>query len=242
MDSRFIICVKGISGSGKSTRTYLLLKFLREVLGCESEEFFVTNPEGKQKLAGIFVKDFDLIFIGKEYTSGAVTRFQGYDAVTSVFGSSAGFSEFLKANSAKYSFIVEGAGTTQTNRLRPKFLHEFCGFTDIMMQYYNYGGIENKQEYLNRIIYRSGKCPEKAMMWDKEESFTKEVTFTHKEIKELGDKAFVTVFHNLYDAEPDDLGKKFFGLFTDLKVAKQYTEFVKNSDYIKLNSFENFKK
>jgi hypothetical protein len=238
----FIVCVKGISGSGKSTRTYLLLKFLREVLGYKSGEFIITDCNGKQKSAGIIVKDLNLIFLGKEYNTGKIGRFQGLDAVTGVFGSNAAISDFLRDNSDKYSFFLEGAGTTQSHRFRPKFLYEYCGFKEVLMQYYNYGGEKNHEEYYNRIIYRSGKKPTRDTMWEKEVSYTKEVTFSQKEMLDLGDKCFVALFHNFYDENPSDLGAKYFGIFHSEDYSEEFRQYVDECDYIKNNSFINFAK
>jgi hypothetical protein len=239
--ANFIVCVKGISGSGKSTRVFLILRFLREVLGMNSEPFLIPS-EGKMKQCGILIPELDLIFLGKEYVTGSFGRFQGLDSVTGVFGSNAAISEFLKENSSKYSFFLEGAGTTQSNRFRPKFLYEYCGFTEVMMQYYNYGGEINHQEYYNRIIYRSGKKPTRDTMWEKEVSYTKEVSFCENEMKELGDKCFVALFHNLYDEVPEDLGVKFLGIFSDPDWIPAFKEFVKEDNYIANNRFENFQK
>lgn len=236
-----IVCVKGISGSGKSTRVYLIYKYLTECLKYKSEEFYHTF-EGKSRQAGILIPALNLIFLGKEYKTGNIGRFQGLDSVTSVFGSNAGISDFLKENSDKYSFFLEGAGTTQSHRFRPKFLHEYCGFNEIVMQYYNYGGEKNHEEYYNRIIYRSGKKPSRDTMWEKEVSYTKEAeVFTVNEIKELGDRCFSAFFHDLYDALPYDLGVKYFGMmFLDADYSEDFKRFVLESDYININCFKNF--
>jgi len=241
MNENYIICVKGISGSGKSTRVYLILKFLREILGYKSEPFMFER-EGKNKQCGIIIPKLNLIFLGKEYLSGDIGRFQGLDAVTSIFGSNAGISEFLKENSDKYSIFLEGAGTTQSNRFRPKFLFEDAGYRNIMMQYYNYGGDKNHEEYYKRIIYRSGKKPTRDTMWDKEQSYTKEVTFSNKEMFDLGNKCFSCVFHDYFDTPSWDLGVKFFGIFFDKDHSEDFKKFVIELNYTDINKFENFKK
>jgi hypothetical protein len=110
--NNYIYCVKGISGSGKSTRVYLLLKFFRDIMEYEIEDFFILNTKGKLVSIGYLVKDLNLIFIGKEYQSGQFKRFQGIDSQTGVFGSNESISNFIKDCSDKYSIILEGAGTT----------------------------------------------------------------------------------------------------------------------------------
>lgn len=230
-----ITCVKGVSGSGKSTRVFLLLDFFKSQ-GFTVTDFHYVNGEGKDKVVGMLVEELNLIFIGKLYQTGKITRFQGYDAVTSAFINSAGFSDFLKFISPNYSVIVEGAGVTQTNRLRPKFLFEFCGYDTVFMQYYNYR-TDQKEEYIQRIVYRTGEAPKRNTMWDKCIAFEVEAKKTDDEMKELGDAVDVVNFYNLYDTEVTDFGVKFL-YFIGLDILiEPFQKYCAESTYLIDNSF-----
>jgi len=134
----FICTVKGVSASGKSSRTYMCIKYLREH-GYKMEKLSFTNENGKTKEVGFLFPELDnLVFIGTTFDYHGVEKFQGFDAMTSQFINAQGFSDYLKANINHYSFVIEGAGVTGTNRLRPKFLYEYVGCKNLYMQYYNY--------------------------------------------------------------------------------------------------------
>ena len=230
-----IIVVKGISGSGKSSRVFQLIKYL-EVLGCQFEDFHYLNKEGKDRVVGLLCKNLGIVFLGKIYKSGTVERWQGYDSVTGCFMKSEYFSEFLKDQKGKFTMFVEGAGVTQTNRLRPKFLHEQLGYESIMIQYYNY---DNKQDYLDRITYRSGKVPTKATMWDKNSSFIAESAWSLIDQKTIDCEVYI----NQFNAPISDLGVKFFKFIgLDKETIDDFVEFTKEFDYINKNNFENFEK
>jgi len=127
-------------------------------------------------------------------------------------------------------FFVEGAGITQTNRLRPKFLSEL-GFKDIFIQYYNY---ENKSDYLDRIIYRSGKPPKKDVMWDKNVGFIQDMKWSLED-EESGINC--VVMDNKFDSPIYDLGVKFFTMIGMEDYIDEFLEFVSKFDYINKNKF-----
>jgi ABC-type dipeptide/oligopeptide/nickel transport system ATPase component len=240
--SKNICCVKGVSGSGKSTRVFLLIKFL-EHCGFVTEDFKFINFENKEKVVGILFPDLDIVFIGKKYITGSFERFQGYDVMTGYFGKSALFSDFLKENSSKYHFVVEGAGVTGTNRLRPLFLHDFCGFENIMIQYYNYE-LDQKDEYQARIIYRSGKLPNKGTMWDKCSGFISDHRDSLKEItglkQVLGEDINMYSFYNPYNTPEYDFGMKMLTFMNMEDFIPAFSNFCRKSNYLIENSFNNF--
>jgi hypothetical protein len=234
MQNNFIVVVKGISGSGKSSRVFQILKYL-ESKGFTLSDFHYTNYEGKDKIVGVLIEELNFVFIGKVYRTGDIERWQGYDSVTGSFGKASYFSDFLKENCSKYSFIVEGAGITQTHRLRPKFLNEEVGFELIMVQYYNYPE-GDKQSYHDRIIYRSGEKPNKEAMWEKNEGFIKECGWSKEDSKNID----CVVFENNFDAEIYDLGVKFLQLIGHEKLISDFKQFTTDFGYINLNKHENF--
>lgn len=227
-----IYVVKGISGSGKSSRVFQIIKYL-ESIGCEFENFAFTNCEGKQRDIGVLCKDLGILFLGKKYGADkGVERWQGYDAVTGAFVKAKYLSEFLEVNKDKYIFFVEGAGITQTNRLRPKFLSDI-GFDNIFVQYYNY---ENKEDYLNRIIYRSGERPKKDVMWDKNSGFIQDMLWSFED-QENGVKC--DVFDDKFDSPIYDLGVKFLVTLGMDDYIDNFVNFVLEFDYINKNKFDN---
>lgn len=234
--SNYIFCVKGVSGSGKSSRVLQLLKFF-ENEKLTLSDFKFTNFEGKEKTIGVLVEEISLVFIGKIYKSGEIERWQGYDVVTGSFGKSEHLSSFLKENSKKYSFIIEGAGVTRTNRLRPLYLHDECGFDNIFMQYYNYSQ-DQKPEYLNRIVGRSGKEPGKGTMWDKCIDFEREGEVSKQECLEVKCRTFHS--YDLFDVPINDFGIKFLNFLGLPDFIDEFKKFTDKFDYISINKFENF--
>lgn len=235
--NKTIFVVKGISGSGKSSRVFQLLRFL-EKQGYTLSDFTIINSEGKEKTVGVLVKEFSLVFIGKIYKSGEIERWQGYDVMTGSLEGASGFSEFLKKYSKEYSFVVEGAGITQTHRLRPKFLIEELGFENILMQYYNYPE-EGKEKYYSRIIYRSGEKPKKDVMWDKNVGFINDSKFSEKEIKNLT-SGNVKLYKNEFEEPISDFGEKFLLFTNQIDQYDKFVDFVEEFNYIDKNKFENF--
>lgn len=230
MNKNWIFIVKGISGTGKSSRVLQTLKFF-EHIGCTISPFTTVNPKGKTVECGLLVEEINLVFIGKIYETNGTERWQGYDAMTSSFGSAALFSEFLIQNCEKHSFVVEGAGITLTNRLRPEFLITKVGYTNIMLQYYNYN---NRDEYLKRIIYRSGEPPKSDAMWVKNKSYIIEVGKTQDEI----DKGyFAYLFEDSFDAPISDFGDKMLMLLEMEDFIESFREFTQSFDYINKNKF-----
>jgi hypothetical protein len=234
MITNSIFIVKGISGSGKSSRVFMLLKYF-EFLGLTLSDFKFTNVEGKERQIGILVEELSLLFIGKLYKSGDIERWQGYDAVTGVFCKAVHFSEFLQTNKNKYSFIIDGAGITQTHRLRPKFLRGEIGFNDILIQYYIY---DNKQQYLDRIIYSSGEPPKKDVMWEKNDGFMADCCWSMEDSKSIK----CTVYCNDVTPSIDDFGIKLLKhIKSDTELIDGFIEFVQEMDYVNVNKFINWK-
>lgn len=238
MESRnSVIIVKGISASGKSTRVFQLYKFL-ESLGISKHDFEYVNLNGEKKTVGILFEEINLLFIGALYSTGTIERFQGYDAKTSSFVNSQGFSDFIKATLPNHSIVIEGAGVTQSNRLRPKFLHEYCGCDNIFIQYYNYTQ-NQKDKYLERVMGRSGKYPGETM-WNKASSFEKENFMSIKEKADLPVSVNTYVDYKLYDAPIEHFGVELFKFLGMNEFVPEFTKFVNDFDYISVNKFENF--
>lgn len=207
----FVFIIKGCSGSGKSTRVSKLLSLLSSK-GMSLKDVTFTNIEGKVKNIGILVEELNLIVIGKYYVKNNETRFQGFDSVTSAFCGVTNFSDYLKENSNKYSYIIEGAGITDSYRFRPKYLKEI-GFENIFVQYYTYKD-DQKDQYLKRIFDRTGKHPSKDSGWNKRNNFRGDLKFSVEDEIELSLSGVpCLVLEDPYDTDIDDFSYKFMNIF-----------------------------
>lgn len=240
MDGESIVLVKGISGSGKSTRVYLFLEFL-ESLGMELLPYKFKTLDGKEKEVGVYSPDFNMVFVGKFYENGGVRRWQGYDSMTSRLCKAEGLSFFLEeVSKAGHGVLIDGAGTTVSWRLRPLSLCESSGFSNILHVRYDYRD-DQWDEYCARITYRSGEPPKGDCMWRKHRTFLHDFEKAQREGKEVNDAGGNVVLHDQpYDSPVWDLGVKILEFFqlSDLKQA--FIDFCEQSDYIVRNSFETF--
>jgi len=229
MDDKVTIVVKGISSSGKSTRVYLFLKFLREMVEFTFHPYIYKNRE-----LGLLCDDLNLLFIGKEYEGNGIIRWQGLDSKTGLFGSNADISNFIR--DADCSVIIEGAGTTQSHRFRPKYLYEYCGIRNMIIQYYSFPS-DGYGFYRERVFNRTGKYPGDTM-WHKNKSYLKEYNKSLLELKEIPSDCRVFIDNGLFDSESWDLGVKileFLGLgeYSDL-----YFLYCESSTYVSDNVFK----
>lgn len=239
-DSGTLILVKGISGSGKSTRVYLFLEYL-EHIGVSFEPFKFVNIEGKEREIGVYAKDLDMVFVGKFYENGGIRRWQGYDSVTGRLHKAEGLSYFLtEMSNAGHTVVIDGAGTTASWRLRPLELGTTNGILNILHIRYDYTD-EQWDEYCKRIVYRSGKEPKGDAMWRKHGTFESDYKKAVEEAKEVNDLgACVEVYNRSYNTPVYDLGAsilKFIGL---PELVDDFVTYCKNSNYLQLNSFETF--
>lgn len=238
MEGESIVLVKGISGSGKSTRVFLFLDFLKS-LGMDFEPYMFKTLDGKIKQVGIYSEDFNMVFVGKYYEDGGISRWQGYDSMTTRLCKAEGLSYFLeKTSEAGHSVLIDGAGTTVSWRLRPLDLCGTCGFTNILHVRYDYRD-DQWEEYCDRITYRSGKPPKGDCMWRKHNTFRQDFEKAVREGKEVIEAGGNVVLHDMpYDAPVWDLGihiLNFFGL-NDLE--SDFKSYCENSDYIRKNSYQ----
>lgn len=220
VDGNTIVLVKGASGSGKSTRVFLLLNYLAEI----GERFipyeYMSEKTGKLQTIGMYSSALNLIFLGKYYEKNGVKRWQGHDSVTGCFGGSAGMSKFLLDTSRRgHGVLIEGAGTTATWRLRPL---ELCGtseFTNILYIVYDYRN-DQYDDYIARIIHRTGKPPASDAMWHKHVTFQNEYEKAVQEGRLVNEAGGNVVLRNqLYDAPVWDFGKElleFYGLHSEV--------------------------
>lgn len=242
MNGESIVLVKGISGSGKSTRVYLFLEFL-ESLGMKLRPYKFKTLDGKEKEVGVYSEDFNMVFVGKFYENGGIRRWQGYDSMTSRLCKAEGLSYFLKETSkAGHGVLIDGAGTTVSWRLRPLDLCGESEFTNILHVRYDYRD-DQWDEYCARIAYRSGEPPKEDRMWRKHRTFMYDFEKAQREGKEVIEAGGNVVLHDMpYDAPVWDLGVHIFDFFEMPELGSEFKLHCEGSDYIERNSFNEFQK
>lgn len=240
VDGNSIVVIKGISGSGKSTRVYYFLDFL-EHIGGELKPFEFTNINGRKDTIGVYSEDFNMVFVGKFYYDGGVRRWQGYDAMTGRLGKSPGLSDFmLQMTQRGISVLIDGAGVTATHRLRPECLMAESEMMNILYVRYDYRE-DQRDEYRARITYRSGEPPKGDQMFRKNGNFLHDYEKAVKEaelVNQCGGNAVIV--NQPYDAPVWDLGVRILEFFGCGELVSEYRKFAEASDYIKQNSYENF--
>lgn len=232
----FFTCVKGISGSGKSTRILQLFRFLKNENNFTFEDVLYSG-----KKVGFLIKDINVVYLGKFYTTEGIERLQGFDAVTAIFGTSENASNFIKELLKSHNVIVDGSGITQTFRNRPQFIWEYLGASKIYLQYYNY--VNNElEEYKKRIIYRSGKLPDKMTMWNKNRSFINDyITSCHEKEEILKiTQIDIELSNDNFDMNINDFGVKYLVEIDKEELVEKYIQYCIDNDYTKINSFTNF--
>ena len=241
MKGSSIILVKGISGSGKSTRIYMLLDFITR-LGGKFLPYYYTNKEGKKLQVGVYSEDFDIVFIGKFYNKGKVHKWQGLDSMTSKLVDSDGLSEFITHVSESGSgLLLEGSGTTASWRLRPMELCCTNGILNILHVRYDYAD-DQFEEYIRRVKFRSGKAPNGDSMWRKHKTFASDFNKAVNEASEintLGGNAHV--LNKPFDAPVWDLGVEIFKFYGLEDIVEEFKVFCENSNYQLMNSYANSK-
>lgn len=188
-----IFCIKGASATGKSTRTKFLLDFLFSK-GLDYEPLLY-----KDYKVGIYYKSLNFAVIGKYYKKNDEERFQGYDSMTSKLKASE-LSNFLKENNDK-NFLIEGAGITDTYRLRPKFLLNELRFSKVVIIYFNYSK-DQKDKYLDRVFKRNGKYPNKDSGWNKYKNYQNDALKALEEASNFNEDKYNILYKN-YDENKD---------------------------------------
>lgn len=241
MSYKYVINIKGISASGKSSRLHVFVEYLRE-LGLTLEDFIKPDFKGKDQSYGTLIKEFNLVILGKNYVKDGVSRFQGFDAVTGRQDKAAKWSDFIIENMADgYSFIVEGAGITCSHRYRPKFLSEnIPGLNFVANYYYNFEPTE-KPEYLARVKYRSGKEPNKDSMWNNNEGIRSDFNKADVEFREISSEYPELRYDSLYGSfrEPiHHFGELFFTkVFNSPDKVESFKKFCAEYDYVSKNKY-----
>lgn len=153
MNTLFII--SGTSGTGKSTRIYVLIKFL-ESLGIKPSYLY-------HKQTTIGRKYLDIGVIGKEINRQGKVAWQGVDYFTKEFGTSEAIFRYLYDATLEMNMIAESAAILSSQRARPLVIEAENLPIQSYARFFSYKTLE---EYQARIAGRSGNIKdENSSMW-----------------------------------------------------------------------------
>lgn len=239
MSYKYIINIKGISAAGKSSRLHVLIAYLGSK-GLTLEDFIRPDYKGKDQSYGTLIKELNLVVLGKNYEKDGVLRFQGFDAVTGRQSKSHEWSQFIIDQVKEgYSFIVEGAGITNSNRYRPEFLFKEIPDLSLVANYYYNFEPEEKQAYLDRVKYRSGKVPKKDSMWDNGPGIYRDYEKSLEEAASKVPEGKRCVAS--YDSWKEPIWHFGFKFFTDIFAAPdklpEFQKFCEEYDYVNTNKY-----
>lgn len=153
-----IIILKGGSAAGKGTRVCQLMEYLKSKgHNCTTVSF---DNEGKKIALGKYFPAFELFIPGKFSISNksGLTSWSGMDYLHGTLGTSEKAREAVKQICDELSVehvIMEGEPMFLSDKYRPEFLKEFYEPEKIYMKYFMY---QNRKQYDERIIGRSGKA------------------------------------------------------------------------------------
>lgn len=147
-----VLMVIGASATGKSTRVYALIDFMRQ-----KESFTqITYPdlEGKLHAVGILFPESGVIVIGNAVNARGVERWQGADGYVTLLGGIEAFFQMVYYFFQKgYSVVVEGYSIFNTSKSMPDYFNSI-GITRATWALFTY---ENFEQYQDRIKTRSGR-------------------------------------------------------------------------------------
>jgi|SaaInl8_200m_RNA_FD_contig_111_242350_length_7248_multi_3_in_0_out_0_3 hypothetical protein len=205
--------ILGSSGVGKGTRVNQLIKFLETLYAPEE---YTVSYNNKTFQLGLLFKELDILIIGKYNHNKKAnhTSWSSMDGMWSKFGGTEPTVAYLKT--LPFNILAEGYANMDTFRVRPAHMtqslipSENC--TNFFYQVYSYGK-ENVQEYIARIVGRSGQPPKGMTAFEKEGSVIKWVGKIEADYNALGCNGFVEGLP--HDADLDSVGYsylKFLGL------------------------------
>lgn len=153
---KHIAILKGASGTGKSTKVYLLINFLRSI--GETLELKEMKFGDKFIPIGLLWKEQNVLFLGKEYQSDESIKFISLDYLNSKLGSTRFVCKLISSciKEQGYSVFGEGEPMMVSNRYRALYFVEEYGVANVFLRYYVYGK-EEKQRMIDRIIGRTPK-------------------------------------------------------------------------------------
>lgn len=232
--------ILGSSGTGKGTRVNQLIKFFESKF--ESEDYFITFNDKKFQL-GILFPELDLLILGK-YNHNKKSQhitWSSLDQLWSKFGGTEPTVAYFKT--LPYNILCEGYSNTDTFRIRPEHMSS-GGCRKLFYQVYSYG-LDNFNEYVNRIKGRNGKPPKGTTAFDKETQILKFPEKIKEEYKRIGIEDGVCS-HLSFDAPIWSIGVEYIQFLEENNLCKEDTqithEFIDFTMHEENQTFYEFKK
>lgn len=218
----------GSSATGKGTRLENYINFLTSKFGKPNILQALTD-DGKVFQYGIEFPSLDMVVLGKLVTSnksGAI-GWSSLDMINASLGGTESTCNFVNKYCQNKHVIGEGEPMLQSNRYRPTWMKEFYGVEKTFHMIFFY---RNKEDYIARIVGRSGRPPNGDAGWSRNNSY---IGYINKCTAENFVDGVDYVSEHEYDAPVDLFGiehLKFIGL-PDL--IQEFREYVSNNLYLK---------
>lgn len=173
--------LKGTSGTGKGTRMRQLLSFYQSIY--EHWPIY-TDVRGQKMEVGTYIERINTIFIGKKVISNksGLESWSSLDYINSKTLKTEETQEILKECAKMFHIVAEGEPMICSHRYRAKHLYEYMGIRKLMTRYYVY---DNKDEYLARIVERSGTPPTRDGGWARNDMYLPQYTKDMEEVTQV---------------------------------------------------------
>lgn len=199
--------VKGGSATGKSTRVRVFKEFLEKVFGIQPDEFYYENCDGKKKLVGYLFKEINLLFVGYYTKKG---DWQGADGLTSHFKNMITLESWVHTTLKSHNVIIEGTIPTRTHRMRPERLVNIGGVRKILLLYFIFD-INDKDTYIERVTYRSGRPPLKNTGWEAQVGYLDDLRKAKEEL--FNADCNCSILNYSFDASKTKVGEEWLRFF-----------------------------
>lgn len=247
MNKNTIAILKGTSGTGKGTRVRQFLEFCKknyEYIELKIDSYKTKKKNkitgeneivtiNKQKELGIYIREINTLFLGKLTTSNksGLESWTSLDYFNGIFNSTELVCKMIQELSEKYNLIAEGEPMLLSFRYRPIWMFETYNINKLLIQIYSY---PNKEEYLNRIIGRSGKKPNGNGGWSRNNGYlyskeNKHIT-EQKEINKNQNINCVIEFLN-YDESLTKFAESYLKLIDRTDLIVPFNEYSVNTNF-----------
>lgn len=212
----------GSSGTGKGTRVNQFMQFLNTVYTPTIK--MDKDINGKLFPVGLYYKELDLLILGK-YVTNKQTNITSWSSMDSLWSKYGGTEPTMEAISKfNHNVLCEGYANMDTFRVRPVHMNQ-KGCETFFYQTYSYGK-EGFEDYLGRIIGRSGKEPKGTTAFEKDRSVEACYKKVITEMESLN-KDTTHIYNYKFDKEIYSIGYdylKFLGLADLAEEFLKYTE------------------
>lgn len=219
--------VLGSSATGKGTRMNQLMQFLNTKY--TPEIFEDTDKDGKKFNLGLLYKELDILILGK-YVNNVQTGISSWSSMDSIWSKYGGTEPTVaRIKELHNNVICEGYANMDTFRIRPAHMSSNgCKNFFYQLFYYDKNGI---QDYLNRVIGRSGKEPKGTTAFEKNGAV---LSWEPKILKDISENNLTGICQKyLFDADIDTIGKEYLKFLGLNDLANEFVEYTKENKFFK---------